>query len=230
MKNPVFIWNHRKHEEAEPEDVIGQAVAVDVARPTRSLSPSSSIRRRRHSNVCEPVRLGCCAPSAWASFPWWSRPTRPMRPRQRRIRAGRDHRGAGVGTCELSLTIVPRTPMPLKARSFTPDAPRAEVAAVSGASSRWMHALGQAGDSGLYTTPASKLNPGEAPEAAGGARVYLRKLGSGHRTCEAWASSRRHGRVYCFLRDVPGRCAAHHGERSRSRSRAVGMASAFRRG
>ena len=31
MKNPVFIWNHRKHEEWEPEDVIGQAVAVDVS-------------------------------------------------------------------------------------------------------------------------------------------------------------------------------------------------------
>ena len=62
---------------------------------------------------------------------------------------------------------------------------------------------GRRRDSGLYTTPASKLNPGEAPGSSRGARAIRGSWASGIGHASLGIQQTPRARVYCFRVDVP---------------------------
>jgi 8-oxo-dGTP pyrophosphatase MutT (NUDIX family) len=203
MKNPVFIWNHRKHEEAEPEDVIGQAVAIDVSADAVTITIEFDTAPKAQQCL-RLVRLGFLRAVSVGFIPLVESPRFADEDEAAAYLA----RGGVIEVrewelCELSLTIVPSNPDALKARNFTLRAPLAEVAAVMVHRPDGCTLWGRRRDSGLYTTPAGKLNPGEAPEA-GAARELFEEAGlraSDMRSLGIQQTPR--ARVHCFRVDVP---------------------------
>lgn len=203
LKNPVFLWNHRKHEEAEPDDVIGRAVSV---------TPTDSVveivvefdTAPKADRCLQLVRRGMLRAVSVGFIPLVEYP---------RFNTAEDAeaflaRGGVIEVrewelCELSLTIVPSNPDALAMRSFALRAPRGEACAMLVCRPDGMMLWGKRRDSGLYTTPAGKLNPGEAPEAcavrelfeeAGLRAVSMQKLG---------ISAMARANVHCFRAEVP---------------------------
>jgi 8-oxo-dGTP pyrophosphatase MutT (NUDIX family) len=206
----VFIWNHRKHEEAEPEDVLGNVVAIslsdDAVETTvefKTHRADGSIRQKAW-DAYRDVQAGVLRAVSVGFIPLVESP-----------RFGSDDEAAaylargGVieirewELCELSLTIVPSNPDAVKTRRFTLRAPLAEVAAVMVHRPDGCTLWGRRRDSGLYTTPAGKLNPGEKP-VDGATRELFEEAGlsaAGMRSLGVRETSR--ARVHCFRVDVP---------------------------
>lgn len=203
LKNPVFLWNHRKHEEAEPDDVIGRAISV---------TPTDSVveivvefdTAPKADRCLQLVRRGMLRAVSVGFIPLVEHP---------RFNTAEDAaaflaRGGVIEVrewelCELSLTIVPSNPDALAMRSFALRAPRGKACVMLVCRPDGMMLWGKRRDSGLYTTPAGKLNPGEAPEAcavrelfeeAGLRAVSMQKLG---------VSAMARADVHCFRAEVP---------------------------
>lgn len=210
MKNPVFIWNHRKHEEAEPEDVLGNVVAIalsDGAVETtvefKTHRADGSIRQKAW-DAYRDVQAGVLRAVSVGFIPLVESP-----------RFGSDEEAAaylakgGVieirewELCELSLTIVPSNPDAVKTRSFTLRAPLVEVAAVMVHRPDGCTLWGRRRDSGLYTTPAGKLNPGEKPEEAAARELFEEAGLSAAGIKNLGVRETPRARVHCFRVDVP---------------------------
>jgi 8-oxo-dGTP pyrophosphatase MutT (NUDIX family) len=192
LKNPVFLWNHRKHEEAEPDDVIGRAVSVRVTGRTVEIIVEFDTAPKA-DHCLQLVRRGMLQAVSVGFIPLVESPKFKSAEEAETFLA----RGGVVEVqewelCELSLTIVPSNPDALKSRAFTLRVSRTpekmQVAAMMVHRPDGATLWGKRRDSGLYTTPAGKLNSGETPEA-GAARelfeesglraVKTRKLGVG---------------------------------------------------
>ena len=209
MKNPVFIWNHRKHEEAEPEDVLGNVVsitltdsAVETVVEFKTHRADGSVRQKAWDTYRD-VLAGVLRAVSVGFIPLVESPRFADAAKAAAYLA----RGGIIEVrewelCELSLTIVPSNPDALKARSFTLRAPLAEVAAVMVHRPDGCTLWGRRRDSGLYTTPAGKLNPGEKP-ADGAARELFEEAGlsaAGMQNLGVQETPR--ARVHCFRVDV----------------------------
>ena len=203
LKNPVFLWNHRKHEEAEPDDVIGRAISVTLTDSAVEIVVEFDTAPKA-DRCLQLVRRGMLRAVSVGFIPLVEHP---------RFNTAEDAaaflaRGGVIEVrewelCELSLTIVPSNPDALVTRSFALRAPRDEACAMLVCRPDGMMLWGKRRDSGLYTTPAGKLNPGEAPEACavrelfeetGLRAVSMQKLG---------ISAMVRANVHCFRAEVP---------------------------
>ena len=203
LKNPVFLWNHRKHEEAEPDDVIGRAISVTLTDSAVEIVVEFDTAPKA-DRCLQLVRRGMLRAVSVGFIPLVEHP---------RFNTAEDAaaflaRGGVIEVrewelCELSLTIVPSNPDALVTRSFALRAPRGEACAMLVCRPDGMMLWGKRRDSGLYTTPAGKLNPGEAPEACavrelfeetGLRAVSMQKLG---------ISAMVRANVHCFRAEVP---------------------------
>jgi HK97 family phage prohead protease len=203
LKNPVFLWNHRKHEEAEPDDVIGRAISVTLTDSAVEIVVEFDTAPKA-DRCLQLVRRGMLRAVSVGFIPLVEHP---------RFNTTEDAdaflaRGGVIEVrewelCELSLTIVPSNPDALVTRSFALRAPRGEACAMLVCRPDGMMLWGKRRDSGLYTTPAGKLNSGEAPEAcavrelfeeAGLRAVRMQKLG---------ISAMARANVHCFRAEVP---------------------------
>ena len=203
LKNPVFLWNHRKHEEAEPDDVIGRAISVTLTDSAVEIVVEFDTAPKA-DRCLQLVRRGMLRAVSVGFIPLVEHP---------RFNTAEDAaaflaRGGVIEVrewelCELSLTIVPSNPDALVTRSFALRAPRDEACAMLVCRPDGMMLWGKRRDSGLYTTPAGKLNPGEAPEACavrelfeetGLRAVSMQKLG---------ISAMARANVHCFRVEVP---------------------------
>lgn len=210
LKNPVFLWNHRKHEEANPEDVLGSVVSIRVTEDAveavvefKTHREDGSIRQKAW-DAYRDVKAGVLRAVSVGFIPLVEYP---------RFNTQEDadafHARGGVvevrewELCELSLTIIPSNPDALKARSFTLRAPKMGVVACMVHRPDGATLWGRRRDSGLYTTPTGKLNPGEAPEAGAARELYEEAGLRADRMTALGCTETPRARVHCFRVDVP---------------------------
>lgn len=204
LKNPVFLWNHRKHEEAEPDDVIGRAVSVKVLPGAVEITVEFDTAPKA-DRCLQLVRRNMLRAVSIGFIPLVEHP---------RFNTPQDAeaflaRGGVIEVrewelCELSLTIVPSNPDALKTRGFALRAPAKvwEVAAMMVHRPDGATLWGRRRDSGLYTTPAGRLNPGEAPEA-GAARELFEEAGlRADKMQKLGVAKNPRANVHCFRVDV----------------------------
>ena len=125
----MFLWNHRKHEEAEPDDVIGRAISVTLTDSAVEIVVEFDTAPKA-DRCLQLVRRGMRAVSV-GFIPLVEHP---------RFNTAEDAaaflaRGGVIEVrewelCELSLTIVPSNPDALVTRSFALRAPRDEACAM----------------------------------------------------------------------------------------------------
>lgn len=209
LKNPVFLWNHRKHEEANPEDVLGNVTAIKITNEAvettvefKTHRQDGSIRQKAWDTYRD-VKAGIIRAVSVGFIPLVEHP---------RFNTPQDAeaflaRGGVIEVrewelCELSLTIVPSNPDALKTRAFGLRLPPMQVAAMMVHRPDGATLWGRRRDSGLYTTPAGKLNPGETPEA-GAARELFEEAGlRADKMQKLGVAKNLRANVHCFRVDV----------------------------
>jgi len=181
LKNPVFLWNHRKHEEAEPDDVLGRVVNISISDRVVSVTVEFMTHRQDGSvrqkafDAYRDVLAGILNAVSVGMIPLRESPVFKSEDEINAYLAK-----GGIVTveewelCELSLTIVPSNPDAIAQRSFSFR--KAQVAAVMVHRTDGATLWGRRSDSGKYTTPAGHMNLGESPEA-GAARELQEEAG-----------------------------------------------------
>jgi hypothetical protein len=125
LKNPVFLWNHRKHEEAEPEDVIGHVVDIRITNKTVEVTVEFKTHREDGSirqkawDCYQDVLAGILRAVSVGFIPLVENPKfRSPQEAEAYLAKGGVVDVEEWELCELSLTIVPSNPDAVAQRSF----------------------------------------------------------------------------------------------------------------